>query len=169
MTSEPAIANKTRTWDGLPDELAHLITDRLGPADLLALTFVSRKWRQASRLQKKRPPSAPLDVLNTAAREGRLKYVRWAHEQGSPLNTLTCKAAAEGGHLEVLKWLHEQGCPWDELTCKAAAEGGHLDVLKWLHEQDCPLNTLTCKAAAEGGHLDTQNTECCICCNTKRL
>ena len=67
----------------------------------------------------------------------------------------TCNSAAEEGHLDVLKYAHEKGCPWDELTCACAAEGGHLAVLKYAHENGCLWNKKYCHDLAESkGHVD---------------
>ena len=60
-----------------------------------------------------------------------------------------------GGHLEVLKWARENGCPLDEETCWYAAMGGHLNVLKWARENGCPLHERTRKLAAEIGYVET--------------
>ena len=52
--------------------------------------------------------------------------------------------AAENGHLECLKYAHEHGCPWDEETCAVAAENGQLECLKYAHEHGCPWDEETC-------------------------
>jgi hypothetical protein len=40
-----------------------------------------------------------------------------------------CTLAAGNEHLEVLKYAHENGSPWDTLTCSVAAELGDLETL----------------------------------------
>ena len=49
----------------------------------------------------------------------------------------------------MLQYAHENGCPWKSMTCRYAAEGGHLEVLKYAHENGCPLGEYTCRSAAE--------------------
>ena len=62
--------------------------------------------------------------------------------------------AAKNGHLEVLKWAHDNGCSWDETTCHAAAENGHLEVLIWARENGCDWNKDTCiELAASRNHI----------------
>ena len=33
----------------------------------------------------------------------------------------TCDLAAKNGNLKCLKYAHENGCPWDKYTCAYAA------------------------------------------------
>ena len=61
----------------------------------------------------------------------------------------TCASAAGNGHLDCLKYAHENGCPWDENTCAKAAINGHLDCLKYAHENGCPWDENTCSNAAK--------------------
>src|SRR5680860_920011 len=58
-----------------------------------------------------------------------------------------CFTAAKNGHLECLKYAHENGCSWDEITCKSAAENGHLECLKYAHENGCSWDEITCLSA----------------------
>ena len=51
-----------------------------------------------------------------------------------------CSLAAENGRLEWLKHAHENGCWWNENTCINAAESGHLACLKYAHENGCPID-----------------------------
>ena len=46
----------------------------------------------------------------------------------------TCSSAAENGHLKILKYAHENGCKWDEWVCYYALKYGNLEILKYLHE-----------------------------------
>ena len=55
----------------------------------------------------------------------------------TPWDKSTCNSAALNGHLNCLKYAHENGCSWDKWTCHWAAERGHLDCLKYLHENGC--------------------------------
>jgi hypothetical protein len=52
----------------------------------------------------------------------------------------TCVNAARSGRLKVLKYAHENGCPWNEETCINAAMSGRLEVLKYAYENGCPIN-----------------------------
>jgi hypothetical protein len=67
--------------------------------------------------------------------------MRWAIENGCPLDEVTCSAIATHGRTDILKWVREnQECPWDAKTCLNAAINGQLDILKWAFENGCPLN-----------------------------
>jgi hypothetical protein len=93
-------------------------------------------------------------LCEVAAKNGRLKILQWARENGCPWNEVTCCYAAAHGHLEFLQWARENGCPWDEWTCSNAALNGHLKVLKWARENGCTWDYKTCYSAARKGHLE---------------
>jgi hypothetical protein len=57
--------------------------------------------------------------------------LKYAHENGCPLDSDTCRNAAERGQLDCLKYAHENGFKWDEDTCSFAAKNGHLSCLKY--------------------------------------
>lgn len=40
-----------------------------------------------------------------------------------------CIRADKDGHLKVLKWARQNGCKWNGLVCTFAAGSGHLEVL----------------------------------------
>ena len=90
---------------------------------------------------------------NTAAENGHLECLKFAHQNGCFWDKDTCKAAAGGGHLECLQYAHQNGCPWNQATCYYAAYGGHLECLQYAHQNGCQLNELVCEYAAENGHL----------------
>ncbi|MFB1021111.1 MAG: ankyrin repeat domain-containing protein, partial [Flavobacteriales bacterium] len=90
-------------------------------------------------------------LCKRAARDGDLKMLQWARQNGCPWDESTCAYAAEGGHLKVLQWAFQNGCPWDWRTCAYAAEGGYLEVLQWARENGCPWDWRTCAYAAKGG------------------
>eukprot|EP00302_Diacronema_sp_CCMP2436_P039830 CAMPEP_0180026178 /NCGR_PEP_ID=MMETSP0984-20121128/25047_1 /TAXON_ID=483367 /ORGANISM="non described non described, Strain CCMP 2436" /LENGTH=307 /DNA_ID=CAMNT_0021950853 /DNA_START=37 /DNA_END=961 /DNA_ORIENTATION=+ len=70
-----------------------------------------------------------------------------------PVEAAICWSAAEEGHLEVLRYAHEHGSPWYESTCYAAAEMGQLEALRYAHEHGCPWNLDECRAKAlQNGH-----------------
>ena len=94
------------------------------------------------------------DTCRAAAKNGHLECLKYAHENGCPWILNTCRAAAENGHLECLKYAHENGCVWISDTCTAAAENGHLECLKYAHENGCPWDEDTCATAARCGKLE---------------
>ena len=56
-------------------------------------------------------------------------------ENGCPWDGWICRSAALEGRLECLKYAHEKGCPWDETTCKYAAQNVRSpQCLKYAHE-----------------------------------
>lgn len=61
---------------------------------------------------------------------------------------LTTRSAALNGHLNCLKYAHENGCPWDIETTKYAVMGGHLDCLIYAHKNGCPWDPETAQYAA---------------------
>ena len=148
---------------------------RLGPRDLASLAGAGRGWAVAvaatelmkwAKDEKVLPPRRSSFVhpvrrlclrqaCSVAAHGGHLEVLKWLHNTGCPIGTITCRAAAEGGQLEVLKWLHSTGCPLDSNTSYAAAEWEHLELLKWLHNTGCSWDSTTCTVAAIRGHLAT--------------
>ena len=69
----------------------------------------------------------------------RLNFVKMMHLCGEPLDLKDLLLlAAKNGHLKCLKYAHEEGCPWGRWTCQNAARGGHLECLKYAHENGCP-------------------------------
>ena len=57
----------------------------------------------------------------------------------------TCSSAAYNGHLDCLKYAHENGCPWDKNMLLNAAYEDILDCLKYAHENGAPCH-LGCKS-----------------------
>ena len=45
------------------------------------------------------------------AKEGNINLLKWAKENGCPLEISTFVGAVEGGCIEMLEWLREEGCP----------------------------------------------------------
>ena len=80
------------------------------------------------------------------AERGDLIMLKWLRAFGAPWDDDTVAAAAGHGHLEVLKYAHEQGLPLDapdedgDQLIHEAAGKGHLAVMKWLHERGVPLD-----------------------------
>jgi hypothetical protein len=53
---------------------------------------------------------------------------------------LVCESAAKNGYLNCLIYAHVNGCSWDERTCISAARNGHLDCLQYAIENGCRWN-----------------------------
>ena len=99
------------------------------------------------------------------AERGDLVMLKWLRAFGAPWDDDTVAAAAGHGHLEVLKYAHEQGLPLDapdedgDQLIHEAAGKGHLAVMKWLHERGVPLDVANGEhaqpihLAAMEGHL----------------
>ena len=101
------------------------------------------------------PTQCPWDnsLCETAAVNGHVHVLQYAHEQGCPWDQRTTQLAAAHGHLDCLAYAHEQGCPWDQRTTQLAAAHGHLDCLAYAHEQGCPWDAFTPIKAASSGQL----------------
>ena len=52
----------------------------------------------------------------------------------------TCYSAASNGHIECLRYAHENGCPWDEQTCSDAVSNGHMDCAQYARDNGCPIS-----------------------------
>ena len=98
--------------------------------------------------------------------QGHIDVLRWAHENGCPLDNGCLPFAAQGGHLATVQWLRANGCPWSLAVCNAAVIGqqgrpgeprawsgevkdvkGHVHVLRWVRKNGCPWDAGT-KATA---------------------
>jgi hypothetical protein len=63
-----------------------------------------------------------------------LKWVRskkFANSNNWDEYTYVTGLAAHHGHFELLKWAHDNGCPLDEFTTASAAENGTPFILKY--------------------------------------
>src|SRR5271163_622090 len=127
--------------DSLAWEIVQLI---LVQCDPVPVRFVCRQWRDLIPYKE-----FDHDYCARAAQEGHLECLKWAHENGCPLDWWTCVLAAKNGHLECLKYARENGCPWNEETCAYAALNGHLQILQWARENGCPWDEETCALAAK--------------------
>ena len=47
-----------------------------------------------------------------------------------------CRSAAKDGHLKCLKYAHENGFSWDKNVWSSTARNGHLECLKYLLEKN---------------------------------
>ena len=90
----------------------------------------------------------------SAAIDGHLGCMKYAHENGCNWYIYTSPYAAIHGHLDCLKYAIENGCPHHILTAKGAARHGHLDCLKYAHENGCPLDKTLISLLTRYGHLD---------------
>lgn len=77
-------------------------------------------------------------AVATAARHGRLDWLKAILARGFVMDEEACAEAAEGGHLDCLIHLHVSGCKWDYNVLVNAARGGHMDCLKYAQEKGCP-------------------------------
>jgi len=71
-------------------------------SDRRALPFVCKEWRNLGE---------PVD-LQECAIMGDLRTIKWAVEEGAPLQGYMMYYAAYHGRLNVLRWLSSKGCPW---------------------------------------------------------
>ncbi len=92
-------------------------------------------------------------VLN-AALKGHLDCLRYAFENGSVVDTEISALAAAGGYLDCLRFCHEKGLLWTEWTTEWAAIKGQLNCLKFAHENGCKWNIELTRVAAQYGQLD---------------
>mgnify|MGYP002395042662 CR=1 FL=1 len=153
-------------WSSLDGEISSMIlhqathTPDLGEnaSALIVCRFVCRQWRNflprpPCHHRTSRYQTFAAHFISSVAEKGYLAIMKWARENGSPLDSTSFEKAAGGGHLEMLKWLDEQECPKDvDTAMKSAIDGGHLEVMKWLKEDaGCPLvESLSLSAAHEG-------------------
>lgn len=93
-------------------------------------------------------------ACDEAADTGNMECLVYAHANGSPWSTWTCRFAAGSGNLDCLKYCRENGIPWDEFTCTNAARNGRLECLVYARQNGCPWNADTCSMAALNGQLD---------------
>ena len=75
----------------------------------------------------------------SAAQNGHLECLTYAHEHGAPWDEFTTRYAAINGHLACLRYAHEHGAPWDVRTTACAARHGHLECLRYAYFRGCPL------------------------------
>lgn len=76
-----------------------------------------------------------------------LKWVREKLEWDQYNDKHICTLATEEGHLDVLKWAVEDGCPLDVDVCIQAAKenwGEDSDMMKWLREQKAKRRRSQC-------------------------
>ena len=99
--------------------------------------------------------------INSVTREGCVEMVKYLHEFGGNINTLTFYMAIESGNLECLKYLHDQNTDYtksnkqlekefqqsDILTVyklpakllECAISKNEFEIVKYLYENGCPL------------------------------
>lgn len=93
-------------------------------------------------------------TLLNAVLNGHLDCLRYAIENGCNVLIEISALAAAGGHLDCLRFCHEKGLLWTELTTEWAALKGHLNCLKFAHENGCKWNKKLSTVAAQYGKLD---------------
>lgn len=170
----------------VPTEILQHILSSVGRRP--QIPFVCRLWRaitQDEAFCRHRCRSSKvisgIDYATYLAREGLVGLLRWAHNEGCPVDdrvmaaaiykerngvvrwALTVPAmtgprapttAARIGRLDILQHLYVHHFPWHRDVCRQAALGGHREILSWLRHYGCPWDALTCSHAAKGGHWD---------------
>ena len=73
-------------------------------------------------------------------------------------NTDTTASAAAMGHINCLKFAYENGCPVDSYTFEYAAKYGQIECLRYLIKNCCEyipyeIGKVLCANAAENGHI----------------
>ena len=83
-----------------------------------------------------------------------LPLLRWAVENGCPLNDSVLSKAVNADELPAVIWLLQEGCMWRRSFGVAAAMRGHLSVLLFAWNGGYALDAHVCMGvAAEKGHL----------------
>ena len=96
--------------------------------------------------------SIKFDICRLSSEHGRLKSLKFGHENGYHWDKNICRLSALYGWVECLKYACENGCPWDDSTCYSAAKNNHLNCLKYAHENGCPWNDSTIEIAIYFGN-----------------
>lgn len=74
--------------------------------------------------------------IETQARAGNLKVIRFLRQRGYTLPPSAMDVAATSGHLDILLFLQEHSAnAFSANTFDAVVKNGHLDVVQFLHEQ----------------------------------
>ena len=94
-------------------------------------------------------------ALRKAVVYGNLDVVKYLKDQDLyDWNSEVCSIAASYGCFEILKWAYENGTPLDETAASDAARSGNLNILKWLFEKECPISSNLAGSAIYGGNLE---------------
>ena len=101
-------------------------------------------------------------VTSTAAFEGHFHVVKWAHEQGCPIDENAFLYAVWGNHIDIMDYLKEYGHQHlTEETCLHSFDmkdpETEFKTIQWLRRQNppCPWDAQTFQAAACSGHIPT--------------
>jgi hypothetical protein len=65
----------------------------------------------------------PVDIIDTAAKYGSTKVIRWALEHGYLVSEQTCRIALEAKHYETYEWLRDINSPCDDYECELIEAG----------------------------------------------
>lgn len=101
----------------------------LAEAAAVAGQLASLDWLHA---HAKRGAVASREVLQSAARYGRLRVVQWLLEHGCAPSSAACGEAAQGAHVEVMAALVARGCDITRGVLLAAVESGCERTVRWL-------------------------------------
>lgn len=77
----------------------------------------------------------PSDVLDVAARTGRVPTMRFLRERGFAWSMKTAKVLARRGFLSGLKYARADGCPFPADVMDAAARSASVRVIQWLRSE----------------------------------
>jgi len=79
-------------------------------------------------------------TISIAARRGNLEMVKYCVANQCPISEEVCTDVASDGRLKVLKYLHEEGkAPWDSEAIAEAYFSCQHNCLQYLLDNDCPL------------------------------
>lgn len=100
-------------------------------------------------------PPYPRHVYFAMENNYRIKYIRWALENGADVNYNGITHIVEKGRLDILKVIYTKQQPksYSVRIGEVAALNGHLNFIEWLNENNCVISKKLAKRAATGGHL----------------
>jgi hypothetical protein len=96
------------------------------------------------------------ELCNHAAKTGNLELLKWARAPGREYSwsAVTSMLATHKESFDVLKWAVENGCPVDETITEIASARGYLEIFKWaLYHGKIPIGSFCSANAACGGHI----------------
>ena len=96
-------------------------------------------------------------VCYHAARDGNLKILKWARENGIPWGYFTYNIVAFHTKMEILNFLSENNCPYNRDICTIAACNNDLELLKWARANGCPWDYRVYAYANHRKHTELVN------------
>lgn len=98
--------------------------------------------------------SNPNNASETAAKYGKLEFLKYFFTIRIPFTKATVKFAIINHHDLCVEFLHKNNCPKYEKACYYAALTGNLKLLKLFHENEYVWNEKTFDAAAKNGNIE---------------